>query len=205
MITKNPKPEEDLLSRYLQNRDVNLRNELIERYYSLALNSAKYIAKRLPSNVQQDDLLGAAHESIINAIETYETGRGMTLKSHIATKVRRGILDELRKTHGRNGNRRSKHPESLDKKIDRSENSGYLKDRIPDHRTQDPRKSVEDKEAIKKALSHIQPDHRLILVLRYGHSFDFSEIASVLGFSETSVFAKRNSALKALRSRPMDL
>ena len=61
-----------LWTRYLKNRKVDLRNELIERYRPLVNTHAARLAHRLPAQISYDEICSAANDGLIEAIEAYD-------------------------------------------------------------------------------------------------------------------------------------
>lgn len=57
---------------------------------------ARRIARRLPSSIEVDDLVGAGTEGLMRAIAAYDSDRGNMFEPYAEARIRGAILDELR-------------------------------------------------------------------------------------------------------------
>ncbi|MBL8900526.1 MAG: sigma-70 family RNA polymerase sigma factor [Planctomycetes bacterium] len=92
-----PPSVEALWLRYAEQRDIDTRNELVERYRKLVDREARRIAARLPRRVDTRDLETAGVVGLIDAIQGYDLSRGVAFESYGRPRVRGAILDELRR------------------------------------------------------------------------------------------------------------
>lgn len=81
---------------YRSSRSEALRNELVEHYLHIVKYHADRISRRLPSAVDVDDLAGAGVFGLMDAIDSYDPGRGVKFETYCAQRVSGAILDELR-------------------------------------------------------------------------------------------------------------
>lgn len=65
---------EELLARYSSTRDVETRNEIVERYSPLASKAA---SRYMRPGLEFDDLYQVAMMSLLRAIERFDTGKGV--------------------------------------------------------------------------------------------------------------------------------
>ncbi|MCL2423788.1 MAG: FliA/WhiG family RNA polymerase sigma factor [Micrococcales bacterium] len=72
------------------------REQLIVHYLPLVTAVANRIAARLPSSVDNADLVSYGTFGLIDAIEKYETDRAVRFESYASSRIRGAILDELR-------------------------------------------------------------------------------------------------------------
>lgn len=72
------------------------RKELIERGLPVARRVAYQIARRLPSSVDVNDLIGAGHEGLLKAVSQFDPTRHTTFEFYAEVRIRGAILDELR-------------------------------------------------------------------------------------------------------------
>src|SRR5207247_10183075 len=77
-----------------RNRDN--RNRLVERYMPLVKYNAERIWSRLPDGVELDDLISAGIFGLMDAIEAFDTGRGVKFETYCVPRIRGAMLDELR-------------------------------------------------------------------------------------------------------------
>jgi RNA polymerase sigma factor for flagellar operon FliA len=88
--------DEDLWGNYKSTGDLEARNTLIERYAPLVKYVAGRMAVNMPPQVEFDDLVSYGIFGLIDAIEKYEIARGFKFKTYATTRIRGGIIDELR-------------------------------------------------------------------------------------------------------------
>ncbi len=74
------------------------RERLILHYASLVNAVAGRVGMRLPSTVEQADLVSYGIFGLIDAIEKYEPGRGVKFETYASSRIRGAIIDELRAT-----------------------------------------------------------------------------------------------------------
>jgi len=73
-----------------------LRNVLIERYMPLVKFHGEKLADRLPDEVELDDLISAGVFGLMDAIDAFDTARGVKFETYCANRIRGAMLDELR-------------------------------------------------------------------------------------------------------------
>lgn len=76
--------------------DLALRERLILHYASLVNAVAGRLGMRLPSSVEQVDLVSYGMFGLIDAIEKYELGRAVKFETYASSRIRGAIIDELR-------------------------------------------------------------------------------------------------------------
>ncbi len=76
--------------------NVELRNRLIEQYMPLVRYNGDRIWQRLPDGVELDDLISAGIFGLMDAIDAFDTGRGVKFETYCVPRIRGAILDELR-------------------------------------------------------------------------------------------------------------
>ena len=74
-----------------------LRDRLLINYSPLVKYVAGRVLSRMTSPVDREDLLSWGVMGLLNAIETYDPGRGTKFESYAISKIRWSILDELRR------------------------------------------------------------------------------------------------------------
>ncbi|RMH58462.1 MAG: RNA polymerase sigma factor WhiG [Candidatus Hydrogenedentota bacterium] len=88
--------DEEIWKRYKDTGDIEVRNQLIERYAPLVKYVAGRMAVNMPANVEFDDLVSYGIFGLIDAIEKYKPSLGYKFKTYATTRIRGGIIDELR-------------------------------------------------------------------------------------------------------------
>jgi len=73
-----------------------LREQLILHYAPLVTGVAGRVGMRLPSSVEQADLVSYGMFGLIDAIEKYELHRAVKFETYATARIRGAIIDELR-------------------------------------------------------------------------------------------------------------
>ncbi len=76
--------------------NLDLRNRLIEQYMPLVRYNGDRIWQRLPDGVELDDLVSAGIFGLMDAIEAFDTQRGVKFETYCVPRIRGAMLDELR-------------------------------------------------------------------------------------------------------------
>ena len=72
------------------------REYYITEYASLIRTVAGRLAMRLPSHIDQNDLMSAGIMGLLDAIEKFDPDKGVAFKSYAEFRIRGAMLDELR-------------------------------------------------------------------------------------------------------------
>ena len=96
-----PTPEEEaqiieVWRRYKAAPSEQLRNQLIERYYPLVRYNAERVHRKLPDEVDIEDLVSAGTFGMMDAIDAFDLERKVKFETYCAPRIRGAILDELR-------------------------------------------------------------------------------------------------------------
>lgn len=94
--TPEPTPTEELWRLYKAEADLEVRQQLIDRYRPLVRFLAEHMSIKLPRSVDVDDLEQEGMFGLMDAIEKFEPERGFKFKTYCSTRVRGAILDSLR-------------------------------------------------------------------------------------------------------------
>ena len=87
---------DELWSAFKSTGERVLRDQLILHYSPLVKYVAGRVAVGLPQRVEAADLVSYGIFGLIDAIERFEPGRGVTFESYAIARVRGAIIDELR-------------------------------------------------------------------------------------------------------------
>jgi RNA polymerase sigma factor FliA len=96
MVTQTDSDVQQLWQSYHADRSVEARNRLVERYLPLVRYNAERIWSRLPEGVELDDLISAGIFGLMDAIEAFDTTRGVKFETYCVPRIRGAMLDELR-------------------------------------------------------------------------------------------------------------
>jgi RNA polymerase sigma factor for flagellar operon FliA len=72
------------------------REALIERGLPIVRRMAFRMARRLPSHIEVNDLIGAGTEGLLRAVASFDSERYPQFEPYAKTRIRGAILDELR-------------------------------------------------------------------------------------------------------------
>ena len=81
---------------FQQTRDPALRNRLVVQYSPLVKYVAGRMRSRLPHSVDQDDLVSDGVLGLMDAIERFDPGRGLSFQTFAVPRIRGAIIDGLR-------------------------------------------------------------------------------------------------------------
>ena len=86
----------DLWSKYKSSGSLEARDRLILHYSALVKYVATRVAVGLPQSVEQSDLVSYGIFGLIDAIDKFDTERGIKFESYAIRRIRGAIIDELR-------------------------------------------------------------------------------------------------------------
>ena len=73
------------------------RNQTLEAYYPLAQAIAKQMHRRLPPEINLDDLIGAAVGGLVDAVDRYDEVRSAEFERFARFRIRGAVVDSLRR------------------------------------------------------------------------------------------------------------
>ena len=85
-----------LWKEYQQTGDAALRNRLVMQYAPLVKYVAGRMRTRLPDTVDQDDLVSDGVLGLMDAVERFDPGRGLTFQTFAVPRIRGAIIDGMR-------------------------------------------------------------------------------------------------------------
>ncbi len=77
--------------------DSKRREDLILKYAPLVKQIAERMAVRLPPNISKDELIGPGVLGLFDAIDKFDSKRGIKFRTYANLRIKGAILDELRK------------------------------------------------------------------------------------------------------------
>jgi len=81
---------------FRKTHDDHFRNLLMEHYSHLVKSTAKRMHRKLPENVELDDLISAGNFGLMGAINTYDPDREIKFETYGPSRIKGSILDDLR-------------------------------------------------------------------------------------------------------------
>ncbi len=91
--------EEDevkLWKEYATTKDIDIRNQLVEKYAPLVKYVAGNLFQSMPKSVEFDDLVSAGIFGLFDAIEKFDVDVKVKFKTYAITRIQGAIRDELR-------------------------------------------------------------------------------------------------------------
>ena len=86
----------ELWAAFRAERDVELRNRLVLQYSPLVKYVAGRLRTRLPDSVDYNDLVSDGIIGLMDAIERFDPGRGLTFQTFAVPRIRGAMVDALR-------------------------------------------------------------------------------------------------------------
>jgi RNA polymerase sigma factor for flagellar operon FliA len=81
---------------YKKNPTVQLRNRLIERYIPIVYSRAERLWSKLPEGIELDDLIQDGTCGLMDAISSFDPGRGIRFEAFCLTRIQGAMQDYLR-------------------------------------------------------------------------------------------------------------
>ncbi|MDR1488014.1 MAG: FliA/WhiG family RNA polymerase sigma factor [Deltaproteobacteria bacterium] len=72
------------------------KTEYVEKYSSLIRYIADRLVSRLPGHIVKDDLISAGVIGLIDAVDRFESNRGIMFKTYAEFRIKGAMIDELR-------------------------------------------------------------------------------------------------------------
>jgi RNA polymerase sigma factor for flagellar operon FliA len=86
-----------LLDSYRDAGDLASRDELLAQNIRLVHHVARQVARSSRADIEFEDLVSAGTIGLMNAIENFDTSRGLAFSTFAAPRIRGAILDDLRR------------------------------------------------------------------------------------------------------------
>ena len=86
-----------LWDKYRRERDLETRALLLDQYLGLVHYSASKLADHIPRELSICDLIGAGTVGLVQALESFDPGRGLAFSTLAVPRIRGAMLDELRR------------------------------------------------------------------------------------------------------------
>lgn len=94
-LSEDPELERKWIN-FKETQSKDLKNDLLERYLPIVRYAADRLHRKLPQQVDVDDLYGAGVFGLMDAIENYDLERGVKFETYCNTRVNGSIIDSLR-------------------------------------------------------------------------------------------------------------
>jgi RNA polymerase sigma factor for flagellar operon FliA len=95
-LALSERPIEQVWREYRATPTTEVRNFLIARHLDLVAYAAERLHKRLPSEVEINDLKSAGAFGLMDAVESFDPDRGVKFETYCTQRIRGAMFDELR-------------------------------------------------------------------------------------------------------------
>ena len=86
-----------LWAEFTANKSPTARDKLLNEHLGLVHHVARQLSKTLSADVDFDELVSCGVIGLMNALEAFDTTRGLAFSTFAAPRIRGAILDELRR------------------------------------------------------------------------------------------------------------
>ena len=83
--------------RWIEDRDPDAGNILVEKYTPLVTYHVQRICSGLPRNVSRDDIMSLGLQGLFDALTKFDTSRDLKFETYASFRIRGTIIDGLRK------------------------------------------------------------------------------------------------------------
>ncbi|MFD1037962.1 FliA/WhiG family RNA polymerase sigma factor [Virgibacillus byunsanensis] len=97
MTSSNSPLEQKLWNKWIDDKDSEAANALIQNYMYLVSFQVERIASHLPNSVNKDDLKSFGLMGLFDALKKFDTSRDLKFDTYASFRVRGAIIDGLRK------------------------------------------------------------------------------------------------------------
>ncbi len=87
---------EQMWKKYLTQRVVSMRNDIVMYYSHLVHTHAARLSRKLPAQVSYDEICSAAFDGLIEAVEAYDPGRKAKFETFCQQRIAGAVMDWLR-------------------------------------------------------------------------------------------------------------
>lgn len=201
-MSRSPSPESEILLQRACEGDLAAASKLLEQYRSrLRKMIAMRLDKRISSRVDPSDVVQEALNKAHDQLAQYVADPRIAFYPWLC----RLAYDQLLKAHRNHIDieKRSVLREHAWRPNLNDESVADLASWLVKSSVNPSRRLIqaEMQARMKKALLELKPDDREILVMRFLEQMSVSEIADVLGISQTAVTSRQLRALQRLRRR----
>jgi DNA-directed RNA polymerase sigma subunit (sigma70/sigma32) len=95
-LTLAERPIDQVWREYRTTPTEEVRNFLVGRHLDLVAYAAERLHKRLPSEVEINDLKSAGAFGLMDAVESFDPDRGVKFETYCTQRIRGAMFDELR-------------------------------------------------------------------------------------------------------------
>lgn len=177
-----------LWRRYRACGDRRQRDRLVLTFAPMAGCIARRRLRGVPGHCEVEDVISCGLEALIRGVDSYDEACGATLAQFLWTRIRRGILDELR-------GRDPEPPLALAQ----WEGADQLPSAYPSSDPEHASARREAKQRFREAFRALPERDRRVAVLLYVENLTLREIGELLGVTESRVCQIHSQLRRELR------
>ncbi len=183
---------ERLLIRKLRERDEKAFREIVELYRNRVYN----LTFRMMGNAEEAE--DVAQEVFITVFKSIDSFRG---DAKFSTWLYRVTANHCKNRIKYLSRRHERDKSEFDETIDRDQASGALTGPSVSPRPDRHLEAVELEQVMRKAISELEEDHRLLVILRDIEELSYEEICHITELPEGTVKSRLHRARMALRKK----
>lgn len=181
-----------LWERYLESRNIEDRNAIVEKYLWLVnLVVRRMMNSGLSSRVSEDELEAAGNYGLINAVILYTPYAGSCFKKYSYRSIRNAMLNLLREILGRVNGRDAWSRLSRE----------FFIDEVRDNLAGSPLEEMVQAEEHQELLGCLSERERTIISLRYYRGLSMEDIGEIVDLSRPGVSRVHGEALRRMRKK----
>lgn len=190
------------------------RDVLIASHWWLTRGAARSF--HTSSQLDLDDLRGAAYETLVNAAELFDPERGVKFSTYLTHSLRNHLVDECRRqrriayvprgAYGKDTPHnlrelvaKAENPARLDFQYDDGDGDGPVFGNLVLARRGSTGLDVDERDVLWEALNRLPPTWRQALLYRYWDGLKFKEIGRRLRVSATRAQQLEQAALEKIK------
>lgn len=173
--------------------------EMVVAAMPMVERNARGIARRLPPQIDKQDLVDAGYLALVEAAQKFDPTRGVTLEQYAMQKVRGAMWDTVRR-----GNwREMSHLQLPDERAgEKQENEGAAAPLSAIAHRLDPEAVLEEKRRQELATTAMEclSDRERLVVQRFYAGDGLGEIAEDLGLCKATICIAHRQALRKMQA-----
>jgi len=174
----------------------------VARYMPLVRQVVARVMRRVPPNVQRDDLLSAGVYGLVDCLRRNDGSTGAAFEAYARIRIRGAVIDELRKVDFVPRHQRSNLQTARVVSLDVLSEEAHGADFADDAKTANVATlfdDLQDARALARAISALPQREQLIVRMRYFEARTIHEIATELCLSDPRVSQLHARAIARLR------
>ena len=195
------------VSRELLVPNIRQEQERLGQYMPIVHQTAATFQRRLPVNVQRDDLIAAGTWGLVDSLRRAQDSEGVAFECYVRIRIRGAMVDELRAQDWlprrvRRAISRQQPEGDTATVVGFDDMTGRDAMALADKGTPTPMEQVaaaSERKMVAAAMGKLPPRERTVVQLHYFSGVRFKQISTMLGVSEPRISQLHSRALQRLR------